>query len=38
MARWHFGFHKKDSKHYSHWIMYWKRYRVTTEYYLSLDI
>lgn len=37
MARWHFGFHKSDSKHYAHGIMYWKRYRATTEYYLSLD-
>ena len=37
MARWHFGFHKPDTKHYSHGIMYWKRYRAVTEYYLSLN-
>lgn len=37
MARWHYGFHKKDSKHYAHGMMYWKRYKVTTEYYLSLS-
>lgn len=37
MARWHFGFHKRDSKHYSHGIMYGKRYRAVTEYYLSLS-
>ena len=37
MARWHFGFHKKGSKHYAHSIMYWKRYRAVTEYYLSIS-
>ncbi len=37
MARWHFGFHKKGSKHYAHGIMYWKRYRAATEYYLSIS-
>lgn len=36
MARGHFGFHKPDSKHYAHGIIYGKRYRVVTEYYLTL--
>lgn len=37
MAGGHYGFHKPDSKYYAHLVMYKKRYKVVTEYYLSLN-
>lgn len=37
MAWGHFGFFKPGDKHYPHSVMYKKRYRAATEYYLSLD-
>jgi hypothetical protein len=37
MAGGHFGFFKPGDKHYAHSVMYKKRYKVVTEYYLSLN-
>ncbi len=37
MAGGHFGFFKPGDKHYAHSVMYKKRYKAVTEYYLSLN-
>lgn len=37
MAAGHFGFFKPWDKHYAHSVMYKKRYKTVTEYYLSLN-
>lgn len=37
MARWHYGFHKPSSKYWEHSVIYARRYKVVTEFYLSID-